>query len=200
MQLPVATKNMLIVCSLVFLGGLSLPKVGIDMTGLLGLHYPGTRDFKPWQLVTYMFMHGSFSHLFFNMFALYMFGRVLEEVWGARRFLVYYFVTGIGAGCVQLLTWMRFADDPWLGYMVTIGASGAVFGILLAFGMKFPNAPLFILLIPIPVKAKYVVAGYGVIELVSGIAGVQGDGVAHFAHLGGMLFGWGLLRLRRLSF
>ncbi|MDR3129824.1 MAG: rhomboid family intramembrane serine protease [Tannerellaceae bacterium] len=208
-QLPVATKNLIIITALCYLATLALPRVGLDMVKLFGLHFPGAKDFKVWQIVSYMFMHGSFTHLFFNMFAIYMFGRVLEEVWGLKRFLVFYFITGIGAAIIQILTWVRYvhtfavnhgttlgtvvSSDPSLNYMITIGASGAVFGILLAFGMMFPNTPLYIMFIPIPIKAKYVVAGYGVIELISGLVHVEGDVVAHFAHLGGMLFGYILL-------
>ena len=140
--------------------------------------------FHPYQLVTFMFTQTDFWHLAFNMFAVFMFGRVLENYWGVKKFLIYYMVCGIGSGLVQLLVCHLTGS-----YYPTIGASGAVFGILLAFGMLFPNAPLYLMFIPIPVKAKYLVIGYGLIELYMGFANRAGDNVAHFAHLGGMLFG-----------
>jgi membrane associated rhomboid family serine protease len=131
-----------------------------------------------------MFTQIAFGHLFFNMFAVYMFGRVIEAHWGAKRFLIYYMVCGIGSGLIQLLVChLTGSLSP------TVGASGAVFGILLAFGMMFPNVPLYLMFIPIPIKAKYFVVGYGLIELYMGFANRIGDNVAHFAHLGGMLFG-----------
>ena len=173
-----------------------------------------------------MFLHdtGSFTHVFFNMFAVFMFGRTLEHVWGPRRFLTYYMVTGIGAGLVQILVaFFRIQSfksgmsveaieevytqgynllQQNMNYInvaqgglnialnsVTVGASGAVFGILLAFGMLFPNAELFIIPFPFPIKAKWFVIGYGVFELIFGISNFSWDNVAHFAHLGGMLFG-----------
>ncbi|MDR0349538.1 MAG: rhomboid family intramembrane serine protease [Tannerella sp.] len=228
-NIPTVTKNLIIINILCWIASLTLPRAGIDLIKWLGLHFPGTSNFNPFQFATYMFMHDtrSFLHLFFNMFAVYMFGRVLESVWGSRRFLVFYFVAGIGAAIVQeLVCFVRIlpliqqlpADavdlvrnegaailnrgmnytDPLMGALnqwinsVTIGASGAVFGILLAFGMLFPNAPLYFMFIPIPVKAKYFVIGYGVMELFLGVSG--GDNVAHFAHLGGMLFGFFMIR------
>lgn len=163
-----------------------------------------------------MFVHSTPSpaHIFFNMFAVFMFGRVIESTWGPARFLTFYLLTGIGAGIVQQLAWWYDLRDllsssyeminlggtvvmpkaAFLNQIVTIGASGAVFGILLAFGMLYPNVPLFIMFIPIPIKAKYVVIGYGLIELVSGIGNFTGDNIAHFAHLGGMLFGYILIK------
>lgn len=209
-SIPPVTKNIIIINLLFWLASLVLPRVGIDLVKLLGLHLPMARDFKAFQFITYMFMHdtNSFSHVFFNMFAVYMFGRVLENVWGPKRFLIYYFVTGIGAGLIQVLVWYFELHElihsgiemvnlggavipkgEYLNMFVTIGASGAVFGILLAFGMLFPNAPLYIMFIPVPVKAKYFVFFYGLIELFLGISRFN-DSVAHFAHLGGMLFGF----------
>lgn len=211
-SIPVVTKNLIIINLLFWLASLVLPRVGIDLIDLLGLHFPGVKDFYPFQLVTYMFMHDtrSFAHILFNMFGVYMFGRILENVWGSKRFLTFYLVTGIGAGIVQELVWLYsiqsfasangvtlsylVANDPSLNYLVTIGASGAVFGILLAFAMLFPNVPLFLMFIPIPIKAKYFVIGYGLIELFMGVGSFGGDSVAHFAHLGGMLFGYFLVR------
>jgi membrane associated rhomboid family serine protease len=182
---------------------------GIDLVNLLGLHFPGAKSFNPVQLITYIFMHDphSFTHIFFNMFAVYMFGRVLEKVWGPKRFLVFYMVTGIGAGLIQELVWFielrdvifsgydtinqsGLSESEFLNFFITIGASGAVFGILLAFGVLYSNVPLK----PIPIKAKYFVIGYGLIELLMGVAQFEGDPVAHFAHLGGMLFGYIMIR------
>lgn len=148
----------------------------------LALWYWAAPDFKLTQFVSYMFLHANFSHLFFNMFALWMFGRQLEYDLGSRRFLAYYLITGIGAGVLNLLV-MQFTGD----YGVTIGASGAVFGVLLAFGLMHPNERLLLLIPPIPIKAKYFVMIYGALELFQGFA--VSDNVAHFAHLGGMLFG-----------
>lgn len=155
--------------------------------------------FHIWQPVTYMFLHGGFSHLFFNMFALWMFGRGLEAEMGTKRFLVYYFVCGIGAALVQL--GIAFIDinnydtyQALYSYLLTptVGASGAVFGLLLAFGMMHPNDIIMLLIPPIPIKAKWFVVIYGCIELFLIIINAQ-DGIAHFAHLGGMFFGWLLL-------
>ncbi|MES2139132.1 MAG: rhomboid family intramembrane serine protease [Bacteroidota bacterium] len=228
-MLPLVVKNLLIINGLFFLTTLvSETQFNFDLADYLGLHYPLAESFRPWQLVSYMFMHGNFMHLFFNMFALWMFGNTLENYWGPKRFLIYYMATGIGAGIIQLIvTHFRLmslysqisADDlnfvinqgaeivqrnehfkdPILENInllmnsVTIGASGAVFGILLAFGMLFPNTLLYIYF-AIPIKAKWFVVLYGAVELYSGIANSSGDNVAHFAHLGGMLFGFILIK------
>ncbi len=144
--------------------------------------------FWPWQLVTYGFLHGGFGHLFFNMFALWMFGLQLENSWGSRRFAIFYFVCVIGAGLIQMLV-------MWGAPVPTIGASGGVFGILLGFGMMFPNQPIYLYFM-FPIKAKWFVIGYGLIELWAGVTGTQ-QGVAHFAHLGGMLFGFILIQYWR---
>lgn len=204
-NLPTVTKNLLIINVLCFLGMFVAERYGIDINHLLGLHFFLASDFNIGQLVSYMFMHANFSHIFFNMFALWMFGRVLEQVWGPKRFLTYYIVCGIGAGLVQELVWgmeyvfvwSNFASvdtgvgiismEGFLNELTTVGASGAVYGILLAFGVLFPNSQMFVFPIPMPIKAKYFVIGYAVLELFLGLGG--SDGVAHFAHLGGMLFG-----------
>ncbi len=204
--LPTVVKNLLVINVLFFLATIAAQSVlRIDLADYLGLHYIGASDFQPYQLVTYMFMHGSFAHLFFNMFALWMFGNTLENIWGANRFLLFYFVCGIGAGLVQeLVQYIQYVTTlqaytsvnmgghivpmgEYLNLLTTVGASGAVYGILLAFGMMFPNSTLYIYF-AIPIKAKWFVLLYGVIELLSGLNG-SADGVAHFAHLGGMLFG-----------
>lgn len=217
--IPVVTKNLIIINVLMWVASLVLPRVGIDLTSWLGLHFPGAKDFYAFQFITYMFMHDthSFAHVFFNMFAVYMFGRVLEQVWGPKRFLIFYMVTGIGAGLVQELTWMYDLRDvmaapqelinigggqilekaDFYNLFVTVGASGAVFGILLAFGMLFPNVPLYLMFVPIPIKAKYFVIFYGLAELALGVANFSGDSVAHFAHLGGMLFGFFMIQYWR---
>lgn len=195
--IPPVTKNLIIINVIAWLAQVVMMRSGIDLTQYLGLHYIASENFRIYQFITYMFLHdpNSFSHVFFNMFAVFMFGRTLEQVWGQKRFLLYYFVTGLGAAIVQLLViYLRLQSAlPQDAFMmintVTVGASGAVFGILLAFGMLFPNAELFIIPIPFPIKAKWFVIGYGVFELFFGIRNYAGDNVAHFAHLGGMLFG-----------
>jgi len=255
LNLPPVVKNLLIINVIMLLASMFLrSKFGVDLDQYLALYYPKSAFFQPYQLITHMFMHGGFSHLFFNMFALFMFGRVLESVWGPKRFLIYYLATGLGAAALHTFVgWidyssMKSAADafsntptpdlmlsfirdhvgavkPWVldfvnswsdnpgnsfqtqkaimmvNQMViehinipTIGASGAVFGILLAFGMLFPNTELMLLFPPIPIKAKYFVVGYGVLELFMGVQNQTGDNVAHFAHLGGMLFGFILIK------
>ncbi|HEY5971657.1 MAG TPA: rhomboid family intramembrane serine protease [Pseudoxanthomonas sp.] len=152
-------------------------------------------EFQPWQLLTYGFMHGSFTHLLFNMLALFMFGAPLEYTWGNRRFLTYYLTCVIGAGVLQLIVGWWTLSSGGDAYP-TVGASGGVFGLLLAYGMLFPNQRLMLLFPPIPMKARTLVIVYGVIELMLGFTGWQ-PGVAHFAHLGGMFFGWLLIRYWR---
>ncbi len=208
-QLPTITKNLLIINVLCFFGTIVARRYGIDLESMFGLHFFLASDFNPIQLITYMFMHANFEHIFFNMFAVWMFGRTLEAVWGPKRFLIYYMICGIGAGLMQeLVQYMEYffawsqhtavstsagiiPMEAFLNQLNTVGASGAVYGILLAFGMLFPNSEMFVFPIPMPIKAKYFVIGYAVIELLLGITG--GDGVAHFAHLGGMLVGFILI-------
>ncbi len=209
-SIPTVTKNLLIINVLCFFGGVVAMKYGIDLNDLLGLHFFMASDFNPAQLITYMFMHGGFQHIFFNMFALWMFGRTLEQVWGPKRFLSYYMVCGIGAGLVQeLVQYIQYVTElsqydsvntgiavipmaEYLNLMTTVGASGAIYGILLAFGMLFPNSQMFVFPIPFPVKAKYFVMGYAALEIFLGL-GASTGGVAHFAHLGGMIFGFILI-------
>lgn len=224
--IPVVVKNLIIINVLFYLGTLMLQKTGIDLYDYLGLYFPLSEKFRLHQVFTYMFMHDTsgLGHIFFNMFALYMFGRVLESVWGPKRFLTFYLVTGVGAAIIQsLVTAVEyqfliskispdqveyFKQLALEGKFIpgtpseklamifntpTVGASGAVFGILLGFGMLFPNTQLMLLFPPIPIKAKYFVAGYGILELIFGVSGIQGS-VAHFAHLGGMLFGYFMIR------
>lgn len=170
-----------------------------QMYALFALFPIGSPFFEVWQPITYMFLHGDFSHIFFNMFALWMFGRGLEMEMGSKRFFIYYFTCGIGAALVQLgmaeidIMNMESQGAIW-NYMLTptVGASGAVFGLLLAFGMMHPNATIMLLIPPIPMKAKWFVVIYGIIELLLIIFQAQ-DGIAHFAHLGGMFWGWLLM-------
>ena len=221
-SIPPVTLNLLIINALFLLASFVFIQTGLfpDFNQYLGLHYFKSEQFNALQLISYMFVHADISHLFFNMFSLFMFGRTLEQVWGAKRFLTYYLVTGIGAGLVQELVWwyqiseflsqeviqfnnLAFSQslfasrqlEMFYNSYLTVGASGAVFGILLAFGMIFPNARMFLLFFPYPIKAKYLMIGYGVLELFMGVSNFQGDNVAHFAHLGGMIFGYILIRL-----
>lgn len=151
--------------------------------------------FLPWQLLSYGFLHGNFTHLFFNMFALLMFGSAIEQVWGQRRYALYYFVCLVGAGLIQLVVATMAVESGQRPYP-TVGASGAVFGLLLAFGMMFPNRQVMLLIPPIPMKARTLVIAYGALELFLGVTNTQ-SGVAHFAHLGGMLFGFVLIQYWR---
>lgn len=231
--LPPVVKNLILINILMLLANYAARSVfDTDLITILGLYFPKSDQFKPLQILTHMFMHGGrdggFTHLFFNMFALYMFGRVLESVWGPKRFLIYYFVCGLGAALthesviafqynhlVQSISpenmqiflnkgteFLNNGDYDSIKslynllYTPTIGASGAVFGILLAFGVLFPNTQLMLLIPPIPIRAKYFVMIYGAIELY--LAFTQpGSNIAHAAHLGGMLFGYLLIRYWR---
>lgn len=215
--LPVVVKNLLIINGIMFLADIALARFGVNLSEILGLHFFMSSAFRPWQLVTYMFMHANFSHLFFNMFALWMFGNTLENIWGAKRFLIYYLLCGLGAALIQegvQFIQMQFYSEQVLDYVSaygadvlkegnnyadsalasanllfnipTVGASGAIYGLLLAFGMMFPNSMIYLYFL-VPIKAKWFVIGYAVIELLNGLG--AGDNVAHFAHLGGMLVG-----------
>ena len=226
-QLPTVTKNLLIINVLCFFGAVVAQRYGISLNNVGGMHFFLSPDFNVAQLVSYMFLHANFEHIFFNMFAVWMFGRTLEMVWGPKRFLIYYMICGIGAGLVQelisaieyftltssmpaeavetvlregssiLQSGMNYVDSRLAELNIavnrsTVGASGAVYGILLAFGMLFPNSQMYVFPIPFPIKAKFFVIGYAVIELVLGMSRTA-DGVAHFAHLGGMIFGFLLI-------
>ncbi len=191
-QLPTITKNILLINLLVYLFDILLQRYGLSVTNLLGLSNPTAGGFHIWQPLTYMFLHANFSHLFFNMFAVWMFGPAIEQSWGEKKFLIYYLVCGVGAALVQMAVWALFMP---MHPAITIGASGAVFGILLAFGWLFPDVPMFILFIPVPIRARVFVIIYALIELFMGLPTLVSagrfsiDNVAHFAHLGGMLFG-----------
>lgn len=203
-QLPPATRALLISNAIAFFAMSWLGQAAvIDFMLWPWGEYPaygapgsiGTVGFLPWQVVSYGFLHGSFFHLFFNLFALYMFGAPVEMVWGQQRFLIYYFTCLVGAGLIQLAvaTW---SVQSGAGLYPTVGASGAVFGMLLAYGMMFPNRRVMLLIPPIPMKARTLVIAYGALELFLGVTGTQ-TGVAHFAHLGGMAFGFGLIQYWR---
>jgi len=229
--LPPVVKNLLIINGLFFLATMALSRYGIDLVEMLGLFIPQSEYFRPHQLVSYIFMHGGMNHIFFNMFALWMFGNSIENYWGGKRFLIYYMVTGLGAGFIHLgvMEFQLFSvmkdlsldqiemvktegsailqvgqnySDAGLSQLnlllntPTVGASGAVFGLLLAFGMMFPNAQIYLFFL-LPIKAKYFVIGYGLMELFSGVSNRAGDNVAHFAHLGGMVFGFILIKYWR---
>ncbi len=192
---PPVIKNLLIINALVFMAQLVYDQVLVSWFGLWPLGSPYVNaHFWPWQLVTYGFLHSTrgFTHIRFNMFALWMFGVQLENTWGSKRFAIYYFVCLIGAGFIQLIVATLAANGAVPNIYPTVGASGAVFGILLAFGMIFPNQVIMLIFPPIPMKAKWFVLGYGAIELFFAVSGTQA-GVANFAHLGGMLFGFLLI-------
>ncbi len=259
--IPPIVKNIIIINVLIVFIQFVLGQKGIDLGDYLGLHYWQSPKFRWWQFLTHIFMHGSpndlgmtISHIFFNMYGLFMFGSILENLWGAKRFIIFYLICGLGAGfCYlgvlgfefssfhssflhfqehptfveygQFVRHNRLADNPFFAQILSfwgqnndctdcageaikvineyyskiinigmVGASGAIFGILFAFGYLFPNTELYIMFIPVPIKAKWAVAGYAAIELFSGIGRFQGDNTAHFAHLGGMLFAFIILR------
>ena len=213
-NIPTITKNLLIVNFLTFVAAMVLQMRGINLNAIGGLHFFMASDFHLYQFLTYLFLHKGFEHILLNMFALWMFGCVVENVWGPKKFLFYYISCGIGAGlmqeAVQLFDfYFRIkSQDPSIGFTdlyvigqqlssqlngwTTIGASGAVYAILLAFGMIFPNERIFIFPLPIPIKAKWFVCGYVALELFFALN--SADDVAHMAHLGGMLFGFLMIR------
>ena len=214
-RIPPITKNLLIINLLAFFATFVLQMRGFDLADIGGLHFFMASNFHLYQLVTYLFLHANFMHILSNMFGLWMFGCVIENVWGPKKFLFYYISCGIGAGLLQELAqfgsfYMTVAESvPGAGIgtvleygqhyasalnaWTTIGASGAVYAVILAFGMTFPNERLFIIPFPFPIKAKWFVMGYVAIEFFSALAS-SGDGVAHTAHLGGMLFGYLMIR------
>jgi membrane associated rhomboid family serine protease len=227
--LPPVVKNIIMINVLMLLATYAAERVfGIDLNSLLGLYFPKSEQFMPLQIVTHMFMHGGIWHLFFNMYALYIFGQVLETVWGPKRFFIYYIICGLGAALTHeaviafqynhlvnsisqenmqifLNNGTAFINNGDINsiqslynllHTPTVGASGAIFGVLLAFGVLFPNTQLMLLLPPIPIKAKYLVMGYGALELYLAVT-QPGSNIAHAAHLGGMLFGYILIRYWR---
>jgi membrane associated rhomboid family serine protease len=221
-SLPPVVKNLLIINVVLFVLTIIFERMGISLYQYLAVYSTKSQNFNPYQLITHMFMHGGIGHLFFNMFALWMFGRVLEDIWGPKRFFIYYFVCGLGAAFLHMLVnyfqiqHLAAQMDPAMVETVmsqgtevinrgmnythgqmrtlnmlintpTVGASGAIYGLLLAFGMLFPNAIIYIYF-AFPLKAKYFVIIYAALELYLGISN-HADNIAHFAHLGGMLFG-----------
>jgi len=232
MALPPVVKNLILLNILMLIATWTAKGVlGIDLTTILGLYFPKSDMFRPLQMLTHMFMHANFWHLFFNMYALYIFGGILENVWGSKRFFIFYMVCGLGAALThetvimfqylkvmdiidaaqlqdvlsdgaaylsqgQVFTNEVMKDLQMILYIPTVGASGAVFGVLLAFGMLFPNTELMLLFPPVPIKAKWFVIGYGALELVLAVT-QPGSNVAHAAHLGGMLFGYFLIKYWR---
>ena len=204
-NLPTAIKNIIVINVLVML----MTYLNEDfMYEKFALFYPTSPFFHWWQPVTHMFMHGGFWHLFFNMYTLYFFGRVLEERWGAKKFLIFYFVTGLGAALIhtgvewiQMHHWMNQVAEGSMAAQAnihalkitpTVGASGAIYGVLMGFAMLYPDAILTLIFPPVSMKAKWFVLIFGGIELLTGITGV-GGGIAHFAHLGGLIFGYLLI-------
>ncbi len=185
---PPVVKNLIIVNCLIFLATMLIPAFNSLMGTYCQLFWIDSHNFHAWQFITYMFLHRGFSHLFFNMFALWMFGRTLEYELGSQRFIVYYMVCGIGAAILQMCVAGLMGEY----YFTMLGASGAVMGLLLAFGVMHPNERIFIFPLPFPIKAKWFVIGYAAIELFQGWGGIN-SGVAHFAHVGGMLWGLALL-------
>ncbi len=210
-QMPPVIKNLLIINALVFMAQALLP-VGDRITQYGALYFWESGNFRIWQYLTYMFLHGDFTHLLFNMFSLWMFGRVLEYDLGSRRFLTFYLTTGIGAGILySVVNWLQIQILGGSGEATfeaatriyrlinipTVGASGAIYGILLGFGMLHPNSVIMLMFPPIPMKAKYFVLIFMALEFVLGLQG--GDGIAHFAHLTGMLAAFLLLVYWRRS-
>lgn len=199
-QIPTVTKNLVAINILMFIATLINENF---MVANFAMFYPASPFFKPWQILTHMFMHGGFWHIFFNMYSLLMFGSILERSLGPKKFLIFYFVTGLGAVALHTgVEWMQakvfIANGIAPAYQQllitpTRGASGAIYGLLIGFAMLYPQARLILIFPPIPVKAKWLVIIFAAIELFSGINGIQ-NSVAHFAHLGGMLFGWLLIR------
>ena len=199
-QIPTVTKNLVAINVLMFIATLINENF---MVTNFAMFYPASPFFKPWQILTHMFMHGGFWHIFFNMYSLLMFGSILERSLGPKKFLIFYFVTGLGAVALHTgVEWMQarvfIANGIAQAYQQllvtpTLGASGAIYGVLIGFAMLYPQARLILIFPPIPVKAKWLVIIFAAIELFSGINGIQ-ESVAHFAHLGGMLFGWLLIR------
>jgi membrane associated rhomboid family serine protease len=206
-NLPTVTRYLLIANFVIYLIAGIVQRYGIDLNEIGGLHYVSAGTFHWWQPITYMFLHANLSHIFCNMFAVWMFGPMIENEWGERRFLIYYLVCGLGAAVIQEGFWSLMLANMSTHYgaaalahyasmLTTVGASGAVFGILFAFGWLYPDVPMFFLFIPVPIRARTFVIIYALIELFAGLGNVTGlnaDHVAHFAHLGGMLFGWLLI-------
>lgn len=225
-NIPPVVKNLLIINIIFFVASITLDKVIPDVFKYLPVYYFNSPNFRLWEIITYMFMHGGFAHIFFNMFALFSFGPIVEYAMGSKKFLNFYFICGIGAIAFQMLvqayevhaiTGAFTIDHPGLdsSYLAfgqqqgqklfdiyntaIVGASGAIFGLLIAFGMLYPNMELMIMFIPVPIKAKYIIPVYVVVELFLGVEQFAGDSVAHFAHLGGALIGFILVKAWKLQ-
>jgi membrane associated rhomboid family serine protease len=223
-NLTPVVKNLLIINVIFYIASLVLGS-RIDLVTVLGAHYFNSSLFRIWQVIGYMFMHGNLGHIFFNMFALFMFGPMLESSIGSKRFFNLYFICGIGAVVIQMLvqaiqvhaitggitiphpelesTFYQYGANAQklydIYYTPVVGASGAIFGLLVAFAMLYPNLEMMILFIPVPIKAKYIIPVYILVELWLGIGQYGGDNVAHFAHLGGALFGFIMVKVWRLQ-
>lgn len=231
-NLSPVVKNLLIINIICFIPSIFFTHGNFDtvadpMGHYFGLHYFNAPEFRPWQIITYMFVHGGWAHILFNMFALFSFGPILEYTIGSKKFFTLYFVAGIGAGLIQLLFqayevhamtgaitvlnpttdinyFYQFGAHGQKMYDIymsgTVGASGAIFGVVIAFAMLYPDMELMIMFIPVPIKAKYIIPAYCVFEVVMGVGQFAGDDVAHFAHIGGALLGfilvkaWGLTK------
>jgi len=225
--IPPVVKNLLIINILFFVASYLLTTLHLD--DRLAVYYFDSPKFEIWQPISYMFMHGGIAHIFFNMFALYSFGSLLESRWGAKKFIIFYFITGLGALALQWavqayevhqiigsatnngkinltalfqgefntrqLSMAQAVTLRSIYFDGMVGASGAIFGLLVAFGMLYPNAELLIMFIPVPVKAKYIIPIYILVELSLGVAQFEGDSIAHYAHLGGALIGFILVKI-----
>ena len=205
-RVPVAVKNIIIINILVMIMTYLNETLMVEK---FALFYPTSPFFHWWQPVTHMFMHGGFWHILFNMYTLYIFGSTLERVWGPKKFLLFYFVTGIGAAAIhtgvewiQMQNWITQAAEGSQSALVsihqlkmtpTLGASGAIYGVLMGYALLYPDSMLVLFFPPIPIKAKWMVLIFAAIELVTGVTGT-GGGIAHFAHLGGLIFGFILIR------
>jgi len=228
-NIPPVVKNLLIINVLMFVALLIFQSRGTDLNSELGLYNVASSEFRPFQIITHMFMHGSAMHIFFNMFALVSFGAILERVWGPKRFLLFYLITGMGAVILySIINYMEYSEligrmneneiefvrangleiiqshRNFTGDMgilnanlftPMVGASGAIYGLLVAFGLLFPNTEMMLIFLPIPIKAKYFIPVLILMEYYAGMANNEGDNVAHFAHLGGALFGFILVRI-----
>jgi membrane associated rhomboid family serine protease len=225
-NLPSVTKNLLIINIICFLPFILFNgTMTANLYNQVSAHYFDSPLFKPWQPLTYMFFHGGWMHIIFNMFALYSFGAVLEDSMGPKRFISFYFICGLGGIALQMIvqalevhaitgqltlaspeldsSYLFYREKAQALYNIyhssMVGASGAIFGLLIAFGMMYPNAELMIMFIPVPVKAKYIMPVYVILELFLGLQQFNGDDVAHFAHLGGAVLGFMLVKLWRLQ-
>lgn len=225
-NLPPVLKNLLIINILCFIVTLYYGHGGANPVGAhFGVYYFNSPNFRPWQIITYMFLHGGWEHILFNMFALYSFGAILEYTMTSQRFLVFYLVCGVGAVVFQMIvqafevhaitggisipfpelesSYLQYGDSAQKLFDIfnvpMVGASGAIFGVLIAFGMIYPNAELMILFIPVPIKAKYIIPVYILIEISLGVGQFGGDNVAHFAHVGGAIIGFIMVKMWRLQ-